>query len=147
MALLNEQEKANAVDESVPPATPATSVVSKDKEFSPGKLSADELGQCAKFLAGFQMASNAGATESSPASKPPASQTNSSSAAQGSVVKRLMGIFSRLINDSLNDKQLLAAFAITRGDIVIRDNDEYTDLSLGNWIDDDDSIKESFAIF
>lgn len=49
------------------------------------------------------------------------------------------------LNDSLDDKQLLAAFAITRGDIVIRDNDEYMDLSLGNWIDDDDSIKESFA--
>ena len=40
------------------------------------------------------MVSNAGATESSPASEPPKSQTNSSSAAQGSVVKRLMGILS-----------------------------------------------------
>ena len=94
MVLLKEQEKADKVDESVPPAAPASAVVPKKETFSPGSLSADELGQCAKFLAGFQMVSNAGATESSPASEPPKSQTNSSSAAQGSVVKRLMGILS-----------------------------------------------------
>ena len=41
-------------------------------------------------------------------------------------------------NDQLNDQQLFAAFAITRGNIVVRDDDEYMDLSLGDWNDDDD---------
>ena len=31
------------------------------------------------------------------------------------------------LNDTINDEQLLAAFAITRGDITIRDEDEYMD--------------------
>ena len=32
----------------------------------------------------------------------------------------------------LNDEQLMAAFAITRGNITVRDGDEYLDLSLGD---------------
>ena len=43
------------------------------------------------------------------------------------------------LNDPLNDEQLMAALAITRGDITARDGDEYMDLSLGNWSDDDDN--------
>ena len=46
---------------------------------------------------------------------------------------------SQRLNDSLNDEQLMAAFAITRGNITVRDGDEYMDLSLGNWNDDDDN--------
>ena len=33
-------------------------------------------------------------------------------------------------NDHLNDQQLLTAFAITRGNITVRDDDDYMDLSL-----------------
>ena len=46
-------------------------------------------------------------------------------------------------NDHLNDQQLIAAFAIARGNIVVRDGDEYMDLSLGDWNDDDDSSVQS----
>ena len=53
---------------------------------------------------------------------------------------------SQRLNDSLNDEQLMAAFAITRGNITVRDGDEYMDLSLGNWSDDDDnSVRSALA--
>ena len=49
-------------------------------------------------------------------------------------------------NHYLDDSQLLAALAVTRGDITIRDDDEYVDLQLGDWNDDDDNtIRASFA--
>jgi hypothetical protein len=115
MVLLKEKEKgekANAVDESVPPAVPASSLPKK-VTFSPGSLSADELGQCAKFLAGFQLASNANAAETSPSSNTPTSQTNKTSAAHGSVVKRLMGIFSE---NGVDPSQVVAS-SVTAGEL------------------------------
>jgi hypothetical protein len=73
---------------------------------------------------------------------------NSSEEAQihGQHIEKSIRRRSRRLNDSLTDSQLLAALAITRGDIFIRDEEEYMDLSLGNWNDDlDGSIKDSFA--
>ena len=50
------------------------------------------------------------------------------------------------LNHTLNDDQLFAAFAIMRGDIAVRNEDQYMDLKLGDWNDDDDdSIKESLT--
>ena len=57
---------------------------------------------------------------------------------RGKHVEKSIRNHSRRLNDSLNDSQLMAAFAITRGNITCRDGDEYMDLSLGDWNDDDD---------
>ena len=46
----------------------------------------------------------------------------------------------------MNDNQLLAAAAIARGNIVIRNGDDYFDMPLGNWSDDiDDSHRSALS--
>jgi hypothetical protein len=47
---------------------------------------------------------------------------------RGKHVEKSIRNHSRRLNDSLNDSQLMAAFAITRGNITCRDGDEYMDL-------------------
>ena len=47
--------------------------------------------------------------------------------------------WNSLHNSTLNDNQLLAAAAISRGDIAIRNGDEYFDMNLGKWSDPDNS--------
>lgn len=47
----------------------------------------------------------------------------------------VLGLIGRWPNEFLTDDQLIAVVAIHRGDVVIRDEDEYMDLSLGDWRD------------
>ena len=47
---------------------------------------------------------------------------------------------NHLSSEFLTEDQLIAAVAINRGDVVIRDEDEYVDLSLGDWRDDDNEM-------
>ena len=51
-----------------------------------------------------------------------------------------------LANNTLSDEQLLAAMAVTRGNITIRDNDNYMMMNLGNWShDESDEQKQAFC--
>eukprot|EP01043_Picozoa_sp_COSAG02_P053102 COSAG02_NODE_5818_length_4016_cov_4.946898_4_plen_262_part_01 len=47
---------------------------------------------------------------------------------------------TELRSDFLNDKQVLAAMAVSRENVYIRNDDNYHDVSLGSWGDDDNNM-------
>ena len=118
MALLKEKEQAEKEPEkSVPPA--ADSSNASKKSFDPSSLSVGDLSECAKLLAGLQMASKA---DASPAQEEHQDDSKEmSQASHGNVVKRLMGILSdnkvdpaQVVSSSLKSN---AAVASVAGDI------------------------------
>ena len=98
MALLKEKEKADkdgdgktANPDSHTPKPVADDAVAK-QDFDPGNLSANDLAKVSKFIAGIQMASKLSGANASESPSPPSNDTRSS-AAHGSIMQRLMGVF------------------------------------------------------
>lgn len=115
MALLKEKEQAEKEPEkSVPPA--ADSSNASKKSFDPSSLSVGDLSECAKLLAGLQMASKA---DASPAQEEHQDDSKEmSQASHGNVVKRLMGILSdnkvdpaQVVSSSLKSNAAVASVA------------------------------------